>query len=111
MTHKNVWFVTGGATARVFRSQDAGESWSVAETPIMHGPPSAGIFSVAFRDGKHGASRQDLVVTCLNNLGQVYRYITKPWDAKEVKGIFTPEEVFVEGKRLYHARATGTGGG
>ena len=51
---QNVWFVTGGSAARVFRSQDAGESWSVAETPIVHGPASAGIFSVAFRDGKHG---------------------------------------------------------
>ena len=49
-----VWFVTGGSAARVFRSSDAGESWSVAETPIVHGPASAGIFSVAFRDAKHG---------------------------------------------------------
>src|SRR6266705_2838802 len=30
---KNVWFVTGGSRARVFRSNDAGESWSVAVTP------------------------------------------------------------------------------
>src|SRR6266850_606363 len=51
---KNVWFVTGGSAARVFRSQDAGETWSVAETPIVHGTASAGIFSVAFRDQKHG---------------------------------------------------------
>jgi photosystem II stability/assembly factor-like uncharacterized protein len=51
---KNVWFVSGGTAARVFRSTDAGETWSVTETPIMHGPPSAGIFSVAFRDEKNG---------------------------------------------------------
>src|SRR5262249_41256668 len=51
---ENVWFVTGGSAARVFRSSDAGESWSVSETPIVHGPPSAGIFSVAFRDEKNG---------------------------------------------------------
>jgi TonB family protein len=51
---KNVWFATGGNTARVFRSNDAGETWSVTETPIVHGPASAGIFSVAFRDDKHG---------------------------------------------------------
>ena len=51
---KNVWFVTGGNAARVFRSQDAGETWSVAETPIIHGPASAGVFSVAFRDAMHG---------------------------------------------------------
>jgi photosystem II stability/assembly factor-like uncharacterized protein len=51
---KNVWFVTGGKVARVFRSVDRGKSWAVAETPMVHGPASAGIFSVAFRDAKHG---------------------------------------------------------
>ena len=51
---KNVWFVTGGSAARVFRSSDAGETWSVIETPIVHGSASAGIFSVAFSDAKHG---------------------------------------------------------
>jgi TonB family protein len=51
---KNVWFVSGGSAARVFHSSNAGESWEVSETPIVHGPASAGIFSIAFRDSKHG---------------------------------------------------------
>ena len=51
---KNVWFASGGKAARVFRSTDAGQHWTVAETPIVHGPDSAGIFSIAFRDSKHG---------------------------------------------------------
>jgi photosystem II stability/assembly factor-like uncharacterized protein len=50
----NVWFVTGGAAARVFHSADRGQTWTVAETPIAHGPDSAGIFSIAFRDSRHG---------------------------------------------------------
>jgi photosystem II stability/assembly factor-like uncharacterized protein len=50
----NVWFATGGKVARVFRSKDRGKSWSVADTSIVHGPASAGIFSIAFKDGKHG---------------------------------------------------------
>jgi photosystem II stability/assembly factor-like uncharacterized protein len=50
----NVWFVTGGPAARVFRSTDSGKTWSVTDTPVVHGPASAGIFSVAFRDAKHG---------------------------------------------------------
>ena len=50
----NVWFATGGKAARVFRSTNAGRSWTVAATPIVHGPDSAGIFSIAFRDAKHG---------------------------------------------------------
>lgn len=48
------WFVTGGSAARVFVSGDRGRSWTVVETPIQHGPAAAGIFSVAFRDAKHG---------------------------------------------------------
>jgi len=50
----NVWFATGGKAARVFRSTDAGKTWSVADTPILHGADSSGIFSIAFREAKHG---------------------------------------------------------
>lgn len=51
----NVWFASGGAaTARVYRSTDAGKSWAVADTPIAAGVASAGIFSVAFQDAKNG---------------------------------------------------------
>lgn len=48
------WIGTGaGARARVLRSADRGRSWKIAETPLIAGP-SAGIFSVAFRDAMHG---------------------------------------------------------
>jgi len=50
----NVWFATGGSVARVFHSSDRGQTWQVVPTPIVHGPASAGIFSIAFRDAKHG---------------------------------------------------------
>jgi photosystem II stability/assembly factor-like uncharacterized protein len=50
----NVWFATGGKVARVFRSTDAGKTWAVSDTPMIHGPDSAGIFSIAFRDATHG---------------------------------------------------------
>jgi photosystem II stability/assembly factor-like uncharacterized protein len=50
----NIWFATGGRAARVFHSPDRGQSWQVFETPIVHGPDSAGIFSIAFRDQTHG---------------------------------------------------------
>jgi photosystem II stability/assembly factor-like uncharacterized protein len=54
----NAWIATGGASvARVFRSTDRGHSWSVAETPIHSGDNgAAGIFSVAFNDGRHGVA-------------------------------------------------------
>ncbi len=53
-TDSNIWFATGGKVARVFHSPDGGRTWQVSDTPILHGPESAGIFSVAFRDAMHG---------------------------------------------------------
>ncbi len=50
----NIWFATGGSAARVFHSADRGQTWQVVQSPIAHGPDSAGIFSIAFRDGMHG---------------------------------------------------------
>jgi photosystem II stability/assembly factor-like uncharacterized protein len=50
----NIWFATGGKAARVFHSSDRGKTWQVFDTPILHGPHSAGIFSIAFRDALHG---------------------------------------------------------
>jgi photosystem II stability/assembly factor-like uncharacterized protein len=50
----NIWFATGGKVARVFHSSDRGRSWQVFDTPLIHGPDSAGIFSIAFRDSLHG---------------------------------------------------------
>jgi photosystem II stability/assembly factor-like uncharacterized protein len=50
----NIWFATGGKVARVFHSGDRGQGWEVFDTPMVHGPDSAGIFSIAFRDAMHG---------------------------------------------------------
>jgi photosystem II stability/assembly factor-like uncharacterized protein len=54
---RNAWFGTGGASvARVFRTTDRGQSWTVRETPITAGNASAGIFSLAFRDALNGVA-------------------------------------------------------
>jgi photosystem II stability/assembly factor-like uncharacterized protein len=50
----NIWFATGGKAARVLHSPDRGQTWQVFDTPIVHGPDSAGIFSIAFLDATHG---------------------------------------------------------
>jgi len=50
----NIWFATGGAAARVFHSADRGQTWQVVDTPVLHGPESAGIFSIAFRNDRDG---------------------------------------------------------
>lgn len=50
----HAWIGTGaGAKARVLRTTDRGRTWKIAETPLIAGA-SAGIFSVAFRDARHG---------------------------------------------------------
>ena len=50
----NVFLVTGGKAARVFRSNNRGLSWFVADTPIVSGTNGSGIFSIAMRDAKNG---------------------------------------------------------
>jgi photosystem II stability/assembly factor-like uncharacterized protein len=47
------WFGSGGAAARVFRSDDRGVTWTVASTPIEFGP-SAGINGLAFNGQQRG---------------------------------------------------------
>lgn len=50
----HAWIGTGaGSKARVLHTRDRGRTWKIAETPLIAGA-SAGIFSVAFRDAKHG---------------------------------------------------------
>jgi photosystem II stability/assembly factor-like uncharacterized protein len=50
----HAWIGTGaGAKARVLHTTDRGRTWKIAETPLI-ASSSAGIFSAAFRDAKHG---------------------------------------------------------
>lgn len=48
------YVATGGASARVWRSHDWGQSWEVAITPVHAGNESSGIFSIGFLDAKVG---------------------------------------------------------
>jgi photosystem II stability/assembly factor-like uncharacterized protein len=50
----DVFLVSGGADARVFRSGNRGLSWFIAETPIVKGTAGSGIFSIAMFDKKRG---------------------------------------------------------
>ena len=48
------WIGTGAAArSRVLRTADGGTTWAIAETPVTSSA-SAGIFSIAFRDPRHG---------------------------------------------------------
>ncbi|MEN8115562.1 MAG: hypothetical protein ABFS16_01200 [Bacteroidota bacterium] len=48
------WIASGGKAARVFRSEDFGETWQVSETQMVSGQASSGIFSVAFKNNREG---------------------------------------------------------
>ena len=50
----HAWIGTGAAAkSRVLHTSDGGQTWQVADTPLASGQ-SSGIFSIAFRDAKHG---------------------------------------------------------
>ena len=52
---QDAWFGTGGAAAaRIYHSGDGGRNWTVKSAPVRSDGASAGIFSIAFRDAKHG---------------------------------------------------------
>jgi len=51
---RNAWIATGGAAvARVLATRDGGDTWNAYNTPLVSSP-SAGAFTVAFRDPFHG---------------------------------------------------------
>jgi photosystem II stability/assembly factor-like uncharacterized protein len=50
----NAFLVSGGNDARVFRSTDRGQSWTVSDTPMVKGTAGSGIFSIAMLDAKNG---------------------------------------------------------
>lgn len=51
---QNAWIATGVASiARVLATRDGGDTWNAYDTPLVSSP-SAGAFTVAFRDPWHG---------------------------------------------------------
>lgn len=52
---RRAWIATGGAVkARILATTDGGETWAAYDTPIVQGTGLSGIFSVDFRDARHG---------------------------------------------------------
>jgi photosystem II stability/assembly factor-like uncharacterized protein len=50
----DIFLISGGNDARVFRSNNRGLTWFVSDTPITKGTAGSGIFSIAMRDAKNG---------------------------------------------------------
>ena len=53
---QHVWLSTGGSRARVFRSEDRGARWQVADTPMQQGNASQGIFAMVMTDLRRGVA-------------------------------------------------------
>jgi photosystem II stability/assembly factor-like uncharacterized protein len=49
----NVWFVTGGSAARVFRSKNRGNTWSAADVPLVRDGAASGAFSIVLNGQGH----------------------------------------------------------
>jgi len=82
----------GDEALRILRERDVAVIVTDQRMPRMSGldllraarevrPDAVGVILTAFTD-------IDVLVSAIN-LGQVYRYITKPWDSREVRGVLT----------------------
>lgn len=49
----NIWFASGGIKSKVYVSENKGHSWEMADTPIIQGEPSQGIFSMTKINDQH----------------------------------------------------------
>ncbi|NIJ55344.1 WD40/YVTN/BNR-like repeat-containing protein [Dyadobacter arcticus] len=95
----HVYIGTGGSKmARVFRSEDYGQSWQVSSTPLPAGPTS-GIFGLRFWSKKHGMavggdykktvdSTQNVLMTKDGGVTWQLTGMTKPGGLKEVVALY-----------------------
>ncbi|ARV05607.1 oxidoreductase [Polaribacter sp. SA4-10] len=51
---KTVWIASGGKKARVLKSEDYGQTWTIYNTPIIQGNGPQGIYSIDFADKNNG---------------------------------------------------------
>jgi photosystem II stability/assembly factor-like uncharacterized protein len=84
---ENIYFGTGSPAARVFHSPDLGRTWTVTETPIASGKPTAGIFSLNAGSGAtlfavggdyNDPSRSDRVAAYSRDQGKTWQFAAQP---------------------------------
>jgi len=88
------WFGTE-PVARVYRSSDRGQHWSVVTTPIVSGE-AMGVATLAFRDEKHGMAlggrllkrddMSDSVAAVTTDGGQTWKLVSRPTFSGAVYG-------------------------
>lgn len=52
--NNTIWIGSGGKNARILKSEDRGKTWTIQNTPIIHGNGPQGIYSVDFYDENNG---------------------------------------------------------
>lgn len=105
----NAWIATGGSNiARILATTDAGNTWAAYNTPL-HSSPTAGGFSVAFRDATNGmVAGGDL--NAANSFTAVQAAISH--DGGQTWALTTPPPVTYAVFCLsYLSNTTGVGGG
>lgn len=110
----DAWFATGGGrVSRVFVSRDGGLTWHANETPIRAGSSSAGIFSLACRNGRDGIavggnySKPDMGAVTVAYTSDGGRTWTAAAPSRATRYLSGAAYVGTAGKRLL---AVGTGG-
>lgn len=106
----NIFLVSGGQAARVFRSADRGLTWSVAETPIVKGTAGSGIFSIAMRDKKRGVivgGNYEKPNDLTNNLA-LTRDGGKTWTSAEALGGYRSGVAYLDKKTILAVGASGS---
>ena len=105
----NAWIATGGSSiARILATTDGGNTWAAYDTPL-HSSPTAGGFSVAFRDASNGAlgggdlSPADLFTTA--------QFATSHDGGQTWQLTMTPPLVYAIFCISYLTNTTGVGGG
>src|SRR5438876_8966540 len=81
----NAWIATGGSTiARILSTRDGGDTWNAYDTPLVSSP-SAGAFTVDFRDPWNGmvaggdlASNSSADAATSNDGGRTWTLTNKP---------------------------------
>lgn len=106
----DVFLVSGGSEARVFRSNDRGLSWFVADTPFIKGSPGSGIFSIAMRDAKNGVivgGDYQRPEESKNNLAFTFDG-GRTWTAGNGLSGYRSAVAYIDGKTMIAVGTTGT---
>ncbi|MEJ7861246.1 MAG: hypothetical protein WKF90_06360 [Pyrinomonadaceae bacterium] len=106
----NVFLVSGGNDARVFRSNDRGLSWLVVDTPLVRGTAGSGIFSIAMQNKTRGVivgGNYEKPNDITNNLA-LTNDGGKTWNLSKGLNGYRSGAVFVDQKTLIAVGSSGS---